>query len=112
MIVVEVPPDLICTQSNIQTPNEEASQVASDENKSFTSSKWSKIRNDTNDRLESVRLDISFKSPTHTGLQTTGLVIAFTRVIDVSVRNQLYMLLFHLHASSFLELDLFNLNWS
>ncbi|KAL8542788.1 hypothetical protein ACS0TY_003612 [Phlomoides rotata] len=83
MIVVEVPPDLISTQSNVQTPNEEASKAASDENKPYqsdaasmgcTTPKWSKIRNDTIDRLKSIRLDISFKSPTHTGLQTTGLV--------------------------------------
>lgn len=97
MIVVEVPPDLISTQSNVQTPNEEASQAASDENKPFqsdaasmgstTSTKWSKIKNDTNDRLKSIRLDISFKSSTHTGLQTTGLVIVYTRVIAVSVRK-------------------------
>lgn len=97
MLVVEVPRDLISTLSNVETPKEEAGQVASDEGKPFqsdagsiectTSPKRSKIRNDTNDGFKSVRLDISFKSPTHTGLQTTGLVIVCTEVFDASVRN-------------------------
>ncbi|KAI3449090.1 hypothetical protein Pfo_005755 [Paulownia fortunei] len=84
MLVVEVPQDLISTLSNVQTPKEEADQVASREGNPFqtdatssegnTSPKWSKIKNEINDGFKSVRIDISFKSPTHTGLQTTGLV--------------------------------------
>ncbi|KAL0308986.1 UNVERIFIED_CONTAM: Poly(A) RNA polymerase gld-4 [Sesamum radiatum] len=85
MLVVEVPHALIsATMSNVQIPKEEADQVASEDGNPFqtdaaslegtTSPKWSKIRNGTNDGFKSVRLDISFKSPTHTGLQTTGLV--------------------------------------
>ncbi|XP_020553321.1 uncharacterized protein LOC105173333 isoform X1 [Sesamum indicum] len=85
MLVVEVPLALISTtMSNVQTPKEEADQVASEDGNPFqtdaaslegtTSPKWSKIRNGANDGFKSVRLDISFKSPTHTGLQTTGLV--------------------------------------
>ncbi|KAL3833107.1 hypothetical protein ACJIZ3_007843 [Penstemon smallii] len=85
MLVVEVPHDLIpSTMPNVQTPKEEADQVASEEGSPFqtdatnsessSSPKWSKITNDTDDDVKSIRLDISFKSPTHTGLQTTGLV--------------------------------------
>lgn len=85
MLVVEVPCDLISTPSNVQTAKEEAEKVASDKGKAFQSdaastestaspTKWSKIGYDSNDEFKSVRLDISFKSATHTGLQTTGLV--------------------------------------
>lgn len=85
MLVVEVPSDLFSTPSNVQTPKEEADHVASDRGKPFhsdaestestASPNWSKIGNGSNDEFKSVRLDISFKSSTHTGLQTTGLVI-------------------------------------
>ena len=85
MLVVEVPSDLFSTPSNVQTPKEEAVQVPSDNDKpiqndagnteSAASLNWSKIGNGSNDEFKSVRLDISFKSSTHTGLQTTGLVI-------------------------------------
>ncbi|KAG8363403.1 hypothetical protein BUALT_Bualt19G0018700 [Buddleja alternifolia] len=86
MLVVEVPHDLVSTtMSNVQMPKEEAEQVASEEvnpfqtdaasSESTASLNWSKITNGhINDGFKSVRLDISFKSPTHTGLQTTGLV--------------------------------------
>ncbi|PIN10756.1 Polynucleotide adenylyltransferase [Handroanthus impetiginosus] len=84
MLVVEVPHDLISTISNVQTPKEEADQVTCEEgnplqtdaanSEGITSQKCSKIRDDINNGFKSVRLDISFKSPTHTGLQTTGLV--------------------------------------
>ncbi|KAK6120720.1 hypothetical protein DH2020_045536 [Rehmannia glutinosa] len=83
MLVVEVPHDLISTLSNVQTPKEEADKLASEGGNLFktdsttsevTTPNWSKKRNDINDGFKSVRIDISFKSPTHTGLQTTGLV--------------------------------------
>ncbi|KAL2251531.1 UNVERIFIED_CONTAM: hypothetical protein Sindi_2275400 [Sesamum indicum] len=93
MLVVEVPLALISTtMSNVQTPKEEADQVASEDGNPFqtdaaslegtTSPKWSKIRNGANDGFKSVRLDISFKSPTHTGLQTTGLILLITRFLQ------------------------------
>ncbi|KAK6142937.1 hypothetical protein DH2020_023285 [Rehmannia glutinosa] len=83
MLVVEVPHDLISTLSNVQTPKEEADKLASEGGNLFktdsttsevTTPNWSMKRNDINDGFKSVRIDISFKSPTHTGLQTTGLV--------------------------------------
>ncbi|XP_057805539.1 uncharacterized protein LOC131020624 isoform X3 [Salvia miltiorrhiza] len=82
MLVVEVPCDLFSTPSNVQTPKEEAVLVASDKGiqndagstESIASLNWSKTGNCSNDESKSVRLDISFKSSTHTGLQTTGLV--------------------------------------
>lgn len=88
MLVVEVPCDLISAPSNVHNPKEEADQEASDKGKPLESDagstectqcsaspSWSKIGNGSNDEFKSVRLDISFKSSTHTGLQTTGLVI-------------------------------------
>lgn len=93
MLVVEVPHDLIPTPSNVHTPKEEVGQVASEEGSPFqtdvtrsegtTSPELRKIRNDINDGFKSVRVDISFKSPTHTGLQTTGLVIVCTIYFDI-----------------------------
>ncbi|EYU30539.1 hypothetical protein MIMGU_mgv1a025631mg [Erythranthe guttata] len=83
MLVVEVPQDLVSTLSNVHIPKEEANLVASEEGSTFqadaigsedTTPTFSKTRNDVNEGFESVRLDISFKSPTHTGLLTTGLV--------------------------------------
>ncbi|XP_073313820.1 uncharacterized protein [Primulina huaijiensis] len=84
MLVVEVPCDLTSSaMSNAQTPRE-AHCAASEEEKLFktntadsessTSLKWCSTRNGVDCGAKSVRLDISFKSPTHTGLQTTGLV--------------------------------------
>lgn len=88
MLVVEVPCDLISTPSNVHTPKEELDQGASDKGKPLKSDagsaectqcsaspNWSKIGSGSNYEFKSVRLDISFKSSTHTGLQTTGLVI-------------------------------------
>lgn len=49
MLVVEVPHDIITSSASLMT-------------------------NDGGKNAKSVRLDISFKSPTHTGLQTTELV--------------------------------------
>ncbi|XP_051129424.1 uncharacterized protein LOC127250278 isoform X2 [Andrographis paniculata] len=77
MLVVEVPHDLISPLSNDQMPKEETDQVVSEEfaaSSECSTPNWSKTRNNINDGFKSVRLDISFKSPTHTGLQTTGLV--------------------------------------
>ncbi|GER26360.1 nucleotidyltransferase [Striga asiatica] len=84
MLVAEVPHNLILTQSNVQTSNQEAEQLSSTGGDHFqpdttssegnASPEWSKTMNDINDGFKSVRIDISFKSPTHSGLQTTGLV--------------------------------------
>ncbi|KZV49037.1 hypothetical protein F511_10988 [Dorcoceras hygrometricum] len=84
MLVVEVPCDLTSSVvPNVQTP-QEADCAASEEGKPLQtdtagseispSPKWFNTRNDIDYGAKYVRLDISFKSPTHTGLQTTGLV--------------------------------------
>ncbi|KAA8520481.1 hypothetical protein F0562_014737 [Nyssa sinensis] len=63
MLVVEVPHDLITTvASNVQKLKEEPTQM----------------NNDNGKDAKSVRLDISFKSAPHTGLQTTELVKELT----------------------------------
>ncbi|KAL6560391.1 hypothetical protein OROGR_003950 [Orobanche gracilis] len=90
MLVVEVPRDLISTLSNAQTPKEEADHLSSVGGNHFrtnatspegnTSPKWSKMRNDISDGFKSVRVDISFKSSTHTGLQTAELVKDLTEL--------------------------------
>ncbi|XP_073118855.1 uncharacterized protein [Henckelia pumila] len=85
MLVVEVPRDLTSSAlSNVQTPREAHGGADSEEGKPFPtdtagseislSLKWCNTRYDIVYGAKSVRLDISFKSPTHTGLQTTGLV--------------------------------------
>lgn len=85
MLVVEVPHDLITSAaSNVQSPKEEAAHttlkhdnhvhsdmVALDD---YASPKCSHTSSDNMKAVTSVRLDISFKSPSHTGLQTTELV--------------------------------------
>lgn len=104
MLVVEVPRDLISTLSNDHLPKEEADPpAASEEGNHFhadvvsseasNSPKWSKPRNYINDGFKSVRLDISFKSPTHTGLQTTALVF-FWKAIDIFKCYSVALILF------------------
>ncbi|KAL2477973.1 Nucleotidyltransferase family protein [Forsythia ovata] len=88
MLVVEVPHDLVSsTMSNVPMIKE-AHQGTGEQGNLFqadsagseisTSAKWSKLVNDNNSGVKFVRLDISFKSPSHTGLQTTGLVKEIT----------------------------------
>lgn len=84
MLVVEVPHDLISSSlSNLQTPKAEPTELTVEEGNTFqadstcsdssSSPQWSKMNECVKD-VKAVRLDISFKSPSHTGLQTTELV--------------------------------------
>lgn len=81
MVVVEVPCDLIVT--HLPIPKEEAAQVSNELDKispADTDVSESSVLperfniNNAKGKTKSVRLDISFKSPSHTGLQTTELV--------------------------------------
>lgn len=75
MLVVNVPHDIVVPlTSNVPTRKLESSDVAAEpENIIPTESVCPKKCAVVGDS-ESVRLDISFKSPSHTGLQTTDLV--------------------------------------
>ncbi|XP_055817502.1 uncharacterized protein LOC129886714 isoform X2 [Solanum dulcamara] len=88
MLVVEVPHDLISSSlSNLQTPKAEPTQLTVEEGNTFqadstcsdssSSPQWYKVNECVKD-VKAVRLDISFKSPSHTGLQTTELVKELT----------------------------------
>lgn len=81
MVVVEVPCDLIVT--HLPIPKEKPVQVSNEQDKisvadtdiSESSVLPERSNNNTaKGQTKSVRLDISFKSPSHTGLQTTELV--------------------------------------
>ncbi|XP_019463331.1 PREDICTED: uncharacterized protein LOC109362173 [Lupinus angustifolius] len=89
MLVVEVPQDVITSlapmvQSLKEEPhstpgrhgNESHSDIIQLEDPSFPKS--SQINSDAPKDSKSVRLDISFKSPSHTGLQTTEMVKELT----------------------------------
>lgn len=92
MLVVEVPHDMITSAaSNAQSPKEESahtttkhdSHVHSDmvASEDAASPKCSRLNSDNMKVVTSVRLDISFKSPSHTGLQTTELVNSCVEVL-------------------------------
>ncbi|XP_050387104.1 uncharacterized protein LOC126803343 isoform X2 [Argentina anserina] len=85
MLVVEVPNDLIASSaSNVQSPKEEAPCVTGEPDTNVHSSvvvleeptmpKCPQITYDATKDSVSIRIDISFKSPSHTGFQTTQLV--------------------------------------
>ncbi|XAR63209.1 Polynucleotide adenylyltransferase [Bertholletia excelsa] len=89
MLVVEVPHDLITpAASTMSTLKEEATEVISEGDNPFhdnmvnletpASPKCSSMNTDAARDMKSIRLDISFKSPSHTGLQTTELVKELT----------------------------------
>ncbi|KAI4354792.1 hypothetical protein L6164_003629 [Bauhinia variegata] len=89
MLVVEVPQDVITSSAPIlQLPKEETTCTTSDPDEDVHSyitqledsalSKCSQINYDTTNSSKSVRLDISFKSPSHTGLETTEQVKELT----------------------------------
>ncbi|GAB4861927.1 hypothetical protein Ancab_037182 [Ancistrocladus abbreviatus] len=103
MLVVEVPDDLICSAaSSARTPTNEPSKLTGEEGICQTdmggpdkfslkhsdvdkfSLKHSDVSNDGQD-AKSVRLDISFKSSSHTGLQTTELVKQLTEQFPASI---------------------------
>lgn len=86
MLVVEVPDDVIISAASVvQSPKEEAHCIADERGHDVHSDtilledsalqKSSQISYDSARDSKLVRLDISFKSPSHTGLQTTELVI-------------------------------------
>ncbi|XP_004308471.1 PREDICTED: uncharacterized protein LOC101305610 [Fragaria vesca subsp. vesca] len=85
MLVVEVPNDLIASSaSNVQSPKEEAPHNTGEPDNNAHSSgvvleesampKCPQITYDATKDSVSIRIDISFKSPSHTGFQTTQLV--------------------------------------
>ncbi|KAI7996364.1 Syntaxin-51 [Camellia lanceoleosa] len=88
MLLVEVPHDLITPAvSTISTLKEEPTEVISGDNpfqtnmanlESSASPKCSNMNTDDGKDMKSIRLDISFLLPSHTGLQTTELVKEFT----------------------------------
>lgn len=63
---------------SVNVLGEQGSPPRSDNSSSEGSSALavSKMNKDDCDAVRSIRLDISFKSPSHTGLQTTELVIS------------------------------------
>ena len=81
MLVVEVPDDLITSAaSNVQSPideqiekNAEHVNHAHSDTVGLEDSACSQINYGNMKDVKSVRLDISFKSQSHTGLQTTEL---------------------------------------
>ena len=85
MLVVEVPNDLTTSgASNVQSSmeaihrtseNDSHGQPDAVDSEESTSPKCSQNNHDGPKDVKSVRLDISFKSASHTGLQTTELVI-------------------------------------
>lgn len=87
MLVVEVPHDLTNSVApNLQTTKEEpihvpggqGSHVQTEVSSSESSASLNReINHDNSKDSKSVRIDISFKSPSHTGLQTTELVCLF-----------------------------------
>ncbi|KAJ4951824.1 hypothetical protein NE237_028656 [Protea cynaroides] len=89
MLVAEVPHDLVASPastSKVQAPKVESTQLATEQGGIIdpdmvgkpSSPKCSQMKNDDVVDVKSVRLDISFKSPSHTGLQTTELVRELT----------------------------------
>ncbi|KAI3981360.1 hypothetical protein MKX01_001805 [Papaver californicum] len=89
MLVAEVPPDLIATSASVlneQTPKLQSIQRIGEESniagieglETSTCEKCLELKNDDGADVKSVRIDISFKSPSHTGLQTTELVRELT----------------------------------
>ncbi|XXG66468.1 hypothetical protein AAC387_Pa06g0033 [Persea americana] len=98
MLVVEVPHDVISSggSTSISHTSKIESTRVTVEQGSITYSNmtglgdasWplcSKIKNDDGIDTKSVRLDISFKSPSHTGLQTTKLVRELTEQFPAAI---------------------------
>jgi len=87
MLVVEVPRDLVTpaasTISTVKELTEEITEGANNfranlvNSEASSSPKCSNMNNGDDGDMKSIRIDISFKSPSHTGLQTTELVASF-----------------------------------
>lgn len=116
MLVVEVPHDLITSAaSNIQTSKEESipmpggqgNHVENDlvvlDNSALPKCGEKNCANSKD--TKSVRIDISFKSPSHTGLQTTELVIFY---FSIKLKMLLKYLLSFLSCLSQLLVDQMN----
>jgi hypothetical protein len=95
MLVVEVPNDLIASSaSNVQSPKEEAPHMIGEPDNNVHSCgvgleesatpKCPQIIYDATKDSVSIRIDISFKSPSHTGFQTTQLV-SLSRSLSLSL---------------------------
>ncbi|KAK2650643.1 hypothetical protein Ddye_018132 [Dipteronia dyeriana] len=95
MLVVEVPHDLISSAaSTLHSPKEEPAPTTGEPINSVhsdivgledsASPKCSHLNHDNIRAVTSVRLDISFKSPSHTGLKTTELVKELTEQFPAS----------------------------
>lgn len=90
MLVVEVPHDLITSStSNMQSPKEESSAITGEQDvnilNDMTGLEDSALPKclevyDSSMSTKSVRIDISFKTPSHTGLQTSELVIQICNI--------------------------------
>ncbi|XP_052192225.1 uncharacterized protein LOC127801296 isoform X2 [Diospyros lotus] len=88
MLVVEVPRDLVTpAASAISTVKELTEEITEGANnfranlvnsEASSSLKCSNMNNGDGKDMKSIRIDISFKSPSHTGLQTTELVKELT----------------------------------
>lgn len=84
MLVAEVPIDINCSNGNsslLEVQDAQLTDMPVDSAYSFHSRSedsclgtCSKMRKDCESDRKSIRLDISFKSPSHTGLQTSELV--------------------------------------
>ena len=92
MLVVEVPHELVTSStSNMQSPKEESSAVSGEQDANNLNDmasledsilpKCLEVNYDSSISTKSVRIDISFKTPSHTGLQTSELVIHNWRIV-------------------------------
>lgn len=88
MLEVEVPRDLITSNAScVQSPKEDPVQISGEdcnlvdcqvgESEDSASPRCSQTNYECKIDPKTVRLDISFKSASHTGLQTTELVMQF-----------------------------------
>lgn len=106
MVVVEVPCDLVVThlpiskeEQPIQVSNEHDKISSTDTDVSESSVLLERSNmNNAKGKTKSVRLDISFKSSSHTGLQTTELVF-----IKCSLSLLFSYYIFYHFAHNFLE---------
>ncbi|XP_023540334.1 uncharacterized protein LOC111800741 isoform X1 [Cucurbita pepo subsp. pepo] len=105
MLVVEVPHDLIASStSNMQSSKEESSAVSGEQDVNLLNDmasledsalqKCLVVKNDSSSSTKSVRIDISFKTPSHTGLQTSGLVKKLTEQFPATIPLALVLKMF------------------
>ncbi|KGN56351.1 uncharacterized protein LOC101221970 isoform X3 [Cucumis sativus] len=96
MLVVEVPHELVTSStSNMQSPKEESSAVSGEQDANNLNDmasledsilpKCLEVNYDSSISTKSVRIDISFKTPSHTGLQTSELVKELTEQFPATI---------------------------